>query len=1054
VAAPTLEHFYYGQRVRGGKPESELQLLAASSGVGPEQIAEAIKQALIPPVAGWPTGSWALVRGRRALPFTLVQSQVADSGGTVLHYLIAPPDALRTMGGNLKALSKVVEDKAPVFAEDHYVLKPLALPEAEAPSQAEQIEDILSLMDYTGNRAERIEALLSAVVQGVPVIILNAPPELATRVTFLQGLLALLPPSARFGVTFATHSLTSTKIDVQIRFVAGDAPSEEAVVYDWATREVSGKTVEDAYSRFIISQLRLDAELVSKQTRGLTAVAAWRIKRGESLADALGYAAWRFKVDDALLNNQPVEAADVSKVLAEDPTLTEELKIAYTRHLLAFALALGDMTHADPIAVMLRQQPDLELALQNQFSDAAADGKAGLVYDTLSRWLANPLGPQGMKWVEVTHRAALANMDALVKARDIPGVNRFLESIQKADPGVEVSRIVPRLVEMALPLTVLDTDLNLTVFLLAVNYLEGDVLRRLISSQKFVSQLPPSLGRLVPFITGEDAGLCPSGLLVDTAQSFGDEWRDLVLIRLAEVAVLSGRLDVVDMSALSGLVHLLPSPWGVRYGQVLAWIAKNISSDETIQTLEDPGPTYILQMLLALGAYGDLANEMLHQARLLYPGDLQTKYVRTVRQLFAETPLAVEQIPVALDVIGKGGIKSLPLAMAYIGALEGHEWSSALDPVAEDATKMLFENSAILEVMPPNAMIALLRFHIKRKDVGNTVRVAGLLPQVAAREGKKGIGIVGRMYKLMDWDDKVKLAALELLRRYIRLAEDEDARQAITAFGREFGQNVQLALEATYAFKRMMGGVELADYAEFLHTAAEFLHDNAAAYADKNRIPSIGALLNDLDGLPGGLNHDERRTITREMIAMGKAVIALGDHSLSNRPRDPEKHVDNLLAGKDNPISPLDVYWVLGGYLTKGKRYPLKLTREGGLHPLAERSAPMLRDESQIINGLLRGLIRAFPLDRKLTLPTSAIRDEMESLWGDIPLAEQREIVRNLAIDLQRVAELTAWIAAQGGGKALEEGGASRRLDENKQQPKNPAEFYRFVSGYFKQRTK
>ena len=55
---------------------------------------------------------------------------------------------------------------------------------------------------------------------------------------------------------------------------------------------------------------------------------------------------------------------------------------------------------------------------------------------------------------------------------------------------------------MALPLSVLDRELNLTVFLLAVNYLESDVLRRLISAQKFTAQLPPTLGRLAPLPDG------------------------------------------------------------------------------------------------------------------------------------------------------------------------------------------------------------------------------------------------------------------------------------------------------------------------------------------------------------------------------------------------------------------------------------------------------------------------------------------------------------------------------------------------------------------------
>ena len=197
-------------------------------------------------------------------------------------------------------------------------------------------------------------------------------------------------------------------------------------------------------------------------------------------------------------------------MLAEDPTLTDDLKIAYTHHLLAFALALGDMQHADPIAPMLRQNSDLEWAIQSQFDEAIKEGKSMLVYDALSRWMANPLGPTGTHWVELTHRAVLSHMQTLVQKRDLKRINAFFEQLHRESPGLEIGKIIPRLIEMALPLSVLDRDLNLTVFLIAVNYLESDVLRRLISAQKFTAQLPPTLSRLAPYLTGEDAGMAPS----------------------------------------------------------------------------------------------------------------------------------------------------------------------------------------------------------------------------------------------------------------------------------------------------------------------------------------------------------------------------------------------------------------------------------------------------------------------------------------------------------------------------------------------------------------
>ena len=41
-------------------------------GVRSDEIAEAINVALLPPLAGSPTGSWALVRGRKAVAFAVV----------------------------------------------------------------------------------------------------------------------------------------------------------------------------------------------------------------------------------------------------------------------------------------------------------------------------------------------------------------------------------------------------------------------------------------------------------------------------------------------------------------------------------------------------------------------------------------------------------------------------------------------------------------------------------------------------------------------------------------------------------------------------------------------------------------------------------------------------------------------------------------------------------------------------------------------------------------------------------------------------------------------
>ncbi len=74
-----LEHFYYGQLVHHGNPQSEMRVLAKSAGIREEQVAEAVRFALASPAETLPMGTWALIRGRRT-PFFMVQSQKGSAG--------------------------------------------------------------------------------------------------------------------------------------------------------------------------------------------------------------------------------------------------------------------------------------------------------------------------------------------------------------------------------------------------------------------------------------------------------------------------------------------------------------------------------------------------------------------------------------------------------------------------------------------------------------------------------------------------------------------------------------------------------------------------------------------------------------------------------------------------------------------------------------------------------------------------------------------------------------------------------------------------------------
>jgi len=103
---------------------------------------------------------------------------------------------------------------------------------------------------------------------------------------------------------------------------------------------------------------------------------------------------------------------------------------------------------------------------------------------------------------------------------------------------------------------------------------------------------------LIPYLNGEEPGPSPAGLLAEGASEMGEQGQSLALIRMAEVALLADRRDLVDTPALAGLAFAASTSWGAQYDQVFRWLVKSLSDDEFLSALDDPGPRYLLQILL------------------------------------------------------------------------------------------------------------------------------------------------------------------------------------------------------------------------------------------------------------------------------------------------------------------------------------------------------------------------------------------------------------------------------------------------------------------------
>lgn len=1050
-----IKHFYYGQFVRDGVPGGDLRVLAQTHGFSKEAIAAALQAALIPPMGNQVSGgAWAIVRGNhKEVPFVLVESELGAAGQRILHYIILPPDLLRTLNGNLRAFQPFLENPMPAYDQLGQVLKPLILADVQPPTEAQEVDDLLEFMMLTKNNLKVIQSLLASVVKGVPLVVYNAPESPEDRQLFVIGLLTLLPPSVRFAVTFATHTLANTVIDAQIRFVSSgteDLP-DNALLYDWKKGGLSGKTSDDDYSQFIVSQLRLDADLALQQARRLASIASWRVKQGDRLANALGYAAQRVTIDDSVLNNQPVEAGEVAKVLADDPTLSDDLRLAYARHLMSFSLALGELEHAEPLGVMLSRDADLAHTAYEMLQQAFLNGAAGDIFDLLTQWLKNPLGPQGAHWVKLTHESAETYLNDVLDDGEIEEAILFLKDVDRAGVAVMADKVMPRLIEVALPVAVMDKAFANTLFLMATKHHDRDGLRALLTNAQFMEQMPTPLKAFVRSLR-PDANP-PANVLMAAAAAF-EGGKRLIMMRLVEQALAQRKYALLDVAVLRQLVKVGIADGGKQYRATLQQAAVALSDEQQLRRLDAEGRQLILSILLAIGAYGDVAKRALDQLRLFYSADAQTEFGVMLQKLFASVPVPAEEIPTMLERISEDGLRSLPLAMAYIGTLEAQaESPSAVsDAVAEDVSEMIATSESLLETVPFDAMMALLQYHMRRQHDELAIRTAGMLGIVAARYGERPASVLAKVYQRLQWSANVQGHRLDMLRVYVRHCDRSAARKVLEGLGVLLGDDVRQQLEATYILRVMMQDVSLSHYIQQVATLAAFIQDPADAYNSK-AIPTQGALLNDLDSLPGGLTDTDKRTLAAQIILAGRAICHLGVVHGKVRNVDNDKRIEQLLNGEDHPLSVLEIMRVMSGYVGKGKRH---MADFGGLqqnpHPLPRRTATSFLDEVKTAQSLLQAMIEATP-DASRRLSAKSIHDELASLIQLMPSAEQRALLPTFAEDLQRIVEFIPHIVAKGNPRIFDDNGQGKRLEQNKARPVNVLEFYRFVSGYYLQRS-
>lgn len=1040
-----------------------VQLLGRTPGFRPDLIVEAHQLALLTPpteeqvTPEMPAGL-AILRMENA-EYLLVKSGCDNERNPRLQLIMMSSAALRWLGGNLHMLEEFVMYPMPILHGVRDDLPPFLFNNPEPPDAETQTDDMLYMLRACKNDTKTVTGILAALIQGVSVGVINAPADLRARLTFVCGLLALLPIPARVPITFAT-SVTDPKLGAQLKFFEPGVYADGHLVFDWSARKLLSAAPDDPYAKYMVRQLKLDPSLVIEQTDHLSRTAVWRAMRKDDMTEALGWIARRASLDSAVLNNQPADREKVATVLREDPTLTEDIRAAYASHLLRFSLALNDAEYTDVIPLIAEQNPGVGDLIYEDLTNAAKSENAAAAYNMVEKWLSSPpMGIDTSRWTPLLGMALNSIHASLILKSDTDALKKFLETLLDTPPLVPLGQIVAGLLQSTYKKAYNDPDMARLVFLLAVTHLPAGGVQRLLSDPEFAQSLPPAIKEALPHLTPNRTQSAPPGLLHRMANSYGSDRYGVILARLVEWAFTAQRRDLIDAEALKGLVQVAASPQGARFDGLFQSTIQSFSSPEYVRGMSVGMLGHLVGLNLARERAADAAVQVqFYQDQVFKPTE-QPQLSLVVQSAFNALPLKTNVMNDALNAFMSADLRPMVKISALYGALEAQKYTGAIEAPVKRLTAYLSNDPRLIGLNGVEPAINLLKFHTERKDIAEAARLANAIVDYLVTLGGDGTGnatsvgdVVNRVSQMLYWSPEMADPALEVMRVYIRRASLDYARAYLGQVGDRTREETRRGLETTFYVRQIMDGLEFEQFAEVVEMASQLLTDMAVTFAQGPEVMPIFKIKRVVQSATGGLTEQESFQLSDNLTIMGELIMRVywaHQQTATKRTRtEAEQHRNALTFGSIAPSTGLEVLQWLGGRFGAGLKQ-LDLNRTAMPHFLGSKSQnDLLRDTNRIV-ALLEGLLAVFPEKTPVHLNQQAWANEINAAYENLSLQKQRRWHDALGLNAQYLWQAIREIGAKGNDKNLTNVNQGRLLFMGKAQPRSVIDSLRWLSGYF-----
>ncbi len=1064
-----LQRFYYG--VFSGQSSVKPAVLARTPGVSTQQVSEGLLFGRLEPprhISDEMPASMGLFRGKN-VPFVLTIARINSQSTPQLQYILLDTAVLLRMGGNMQTFLGLAHNEMPLF-DKLRELSVFRLNNLQPPDPEAQGESIQRLLLYCKDNMKAVEGLLTALIQGNNVAVINAPASLEQRVYFLEGLVMLLPRPARGILTFATYVNKPENSVAQIKFLvnANTRPADHTM-YDWQSGSLfPAKYERHNYARFVVSQLRLDPDRAVAEAERLAQTASWRAIRKDHLSNALEWVARRAKIDRAVQAGQPADRAAVAAILREDPTLSDELRVAYSQHLLTFALALQEWQTAEMVPAIAAGHQEVASAALSHLREAAKKDQALEVYNLIEYWLNEVAAAQSLPWQQALHTAIFSHVQALLEARNLKQLVAFIYRLCNSAPILKIEQVAEKVVALMQPPARKVPQVAQALLVFGASYLSAGGFQDLISDIELVRQLPQPQQQAVVLLQPEmPEGVEPvPNVLAKAAKTVPAQYDTVVLVRFVEGALHLRRAQVIGELELRALLRLAETRRIERFQHIIKYLVDEFSASDRIKPLGAKGWILLPQLYFMTGSINEGIRLLEYYQNELFTLDRLAAFSDLIGEVFLRVKLPAEQMLDVLNGFEGSKIRTAPRARAYFASILNQGWAPKMEPVARQLTSMFYEDQRLIRLVGVDNTLRLLDFHANRKNLLDGLRVATALVQVALPMGEAGSALLVKAWQSLGWSPEVRNAALELLRRYIRLLPPEQSVNTPDYFAQRISPEVGEVLKVARMVRIISGDDDFLKLAEVIHFTRTLMFDLAVAYDESRAIPTEVRLRRDLDALAGNLTETERQQLAENIVEITRLIYTLGSPRRSplrktgllsprktgrlSLPTTNKNVVRDARDVNTPPQTAVEFLTWLGMYFSDNIVMEVDLARGEAAHILGVRSVSMLYQEAQAIRDFLTRLAAAFPPGKKLpAVEIETLKAEIDNLWGELRLHDQRKTQSSLAEESQQAALLLQTLAQRGSDKILSDRGLGKQLETGRKLPQNELEALRWIGGYF-----